>query len=156
MNEHCNGTTVRHLLDACYDAKKITESLPPLPDDLRSRHLHILHKIHLLQQETGSCRVSDVSRSVKTTMPSITKVITELSERKLLNKYPDPNDKRAVRISLTNKGSALVQRYVLNFHERWAENMTGVTPEMVQQAICVLTAFQQAMPESNYIEKGEY
>ncbi len=154
MEECCSGTTIRYLLDTCYDAKRITENLPPLPDYLKSRHLHILHRVWLLQQDTGSCRVSDISRSVKTTMPSITKTVSELWDMKLLDKYPDPDDKRAVRVSLTEEGTVLVQKYVLDFHDRWAENMKSVTPEMVEQAIQVFTVFMNAMPPLNE-EKGE-
>ncbi len=156
MEECCNGTTVRYLLDACYDAKKITENLPPLPVDLKSRHLHVLHRVYLLQKETGSCRVSDISRSVKTTMPSITRTVSELTDRNLLNKYPDPDDRRAIKVSLTEEGLILVQKYVLDFHDRWAANMKSVTPDMVEQAIQVFAAFHRAMPPLNNTEEGEY
>ena len=53
---------VSELLGACYEAKKIVELMPQLPQGMRPSHIHIVDIIYQLQQEHGLVRISDIIR----------------------------------------------------------------------------------------------
>ena len=95
---------IKQLLDLCFFAKKITETLPALPEGMKPRYNSVLHTIY----ELGTCHASDVSRQLNTTMPSITKMINELESFGLLIKMPDPNDKRALLLEVSEDGKAYI------------------------------------------------
>lgn len=140
--------TVELLLDSCFEAKRITETLPRLPKGMKPRHNHVLHAVYELQESAQECRVSDVSRRLGTTMPSITKLVSELSDRNMIVKYPDKTDGRVTLLKLTDAGYDYVKKYVLDFHSAWAENMQDISREQIEQAVSIIRKFRDAMPET--------
>lgn len=52
------------LLDACFTAKRITESMADLPEGMKPRHIHVIDAIHELGADV---RVSDVSHRLNIT-----------------------------------------------------------------------------------------
>lgn len=108
--------TVREILDSCFLAKKIVELLPPLPPGIKPRHIHVIDAVWAQCRMHGASKVSDVSRALRITMPSVTKLVNELAAAELLEKSYDPADKRAVLLHLTSKGLAYHRRYVEDFH----------------------------------------
>lgn len=141
-----DSKNLEQLLDACFVAKKITETLPQLPRGMKPRHIHVLHAVYELQEMEDGCRVSDVSRRLNITMPSITKLVRELAERGLLIKYCVAGDKRVTLLRLTDAGDACVNQYVIAFHREWAANMEGVSPEQVRQTIQIIAELRSTMP----------
>ena len=155
MEEEINAVSVGRLLDGCFIAKRITEALPPLPKGMKPRHNYVLHIVHLLEDRPCGCRVSDVSHRLGTTMPSVTRLVSELAEKGLLTKTSDARDGRAILLRLTARGEAYVKAYVLDFHSAWAKRLTGVTNAQIEQVIDILTRFSEAMPELPAIEPGD-
>ena len=141
-----DSNDLEQLLDACFVAKKITETLPALPQGMKPRHIHVLHAVFELQTATGGCRVSDVSRALNITMPSITKLVQELTDRRLLTKYCEAEDKRVTLLTLTDAGNVCVEQYVIAFHRAWAAKLETITPEQVRQAVELIAALRDAMP----------
>ena len=72
-----NRESLKHLLDACFTAKRIVETLPELPSGMKPRHIHVLDAVWEIQNEQGICRVSDVNTRLGITMPSVTKLVQE-------------------------------------------------------------------------------
>ncbi len=66
--------SLKGLLDACFLAKRIVDTLPELPQHMKPRHIHVLNVVRETQQQRGVCRVSDVSDSLSITMPSVTRI----------------------------------------------------------------------------------
>ena len=83
---------LKQFLDACFDAKRLIEKLPDLPDGMKPRQVHVLDAVNEIQKKQGFCRVSDISSYMNTTLPSITKLVQELEERNLLVKQADEKD----------------------------------------------------------------
>ena len=92
---------LKQFLDACFDAKRLIEKLPDLPDGMKPRQVHVLDAVNEIQKKQGFCRVSDISSYMNTTLPSITKLVQELEERNLLVKQADEKDKRVINLTLT-------------------------------------------------------
>lgn len=145
---------VQKLLDACFQAKQLTEQLPVLPDRLSRTHNRILNTIAQLQNRDGGCRTSDVARFLNITMPSITRTIRDLENKGFVEKTEDENDRRASLVHLTEKGESYYRRYILNFHSSWAEGLSDLSMEDIENFIHVLNRFQQAMP-ADFKEKEE-
>ena len=141
-----NTSSLKHLLDACFTAKHIIETMPELPKGMKRLHIHVLELINLVCREQEECRVSDVSARMNITMPSITKLIQELEGMGMLVKNGDIGDKRVSLLKLTEKGRVHVKRYVEDFHRDWVKNLEDSTDGQVQEAIQVIERLQDAMP----------
>ncbi|MCI5509139.1 MAG: winged helix DNA-binding protein [Eubacterium sp.] len=139
-------TNLKHLLDACFTAKRIVETLPKLPNGMKPRHIHVLDVIQEVSSQQGTCRVSDVSTRLNITMPSVTKLIQELERYELVKKYPDPGDKRVTFLALTESGIACFNEHVLNFHTAWSEALEDVSNEQAQEVIAVIEKLRLTMP----------
>lgn len=142
-----NTTSLKHLLDACFLAKRIVETLPELPENMKPRHIHVLDAIGEIWQQQGICRVSDVSTRLGITMPSVTRLIQELERMELLEKYPDEEDKRSSRLCLTDAGRECVRRHVVEFHGEWVEELADVTDEQAEEVIGIMEELWRTMPQ---------
>lgn len=126
---------VKKFLSACQDAKRITELMLPLPEGMSPRHIYVIDALFQLSQCQEKVMVSDVSRLLGVTRPSITKVIQELEKLKVLTKVPDSQDKRIVHIALTPLGSEYYDFYVGGYHTWLAENFQDISSRDLTVAI---------------------
>lgn len=141
-----NTRSLKHLLDACFLAKRIVETLPELPENMKPRHIHVLDAIGEIQRQQDICRVSDVSTRLGITMPSVTRLIQELERMELLEKYPDEEDKRSSLLCLTDAGRECVRRHVVEFHSEWVEELGDITDEQAEAVIAVMEQLWHTMP----------
>jgi DNA-binding MarR family transcriptional regulator len=58
--------------------------------------------------ELGSARIGDLARADHCSQPTMTTQVQRLEERGWVTRVPDPDDRRAVQISLTDAGEALL------------------------------------------------
>ena len=58
----------------------------------------------------GAITLGELAELERVASPTITKVTAILQERGLVDKVPDPVDRRFVRVELTSEGRALVER----------------------------------------------
>lgn len=138
--------TLKKLLDTCFTAKRIIETLPKLPNGMKPRHIHVLDAIEEICNQHGMCRVSDVNTKLNITMPSVTKLINELENYGLVEKIADSTDKRVTLLSLTDAGHACVQRHVHEFHSDWATALYDISDEQAEEAINIIEKLRYTMP----------
>lgn len=141
-----NTENLKRLVDACFLAKRIVETLPELPQGMKPRHIHVLDAVNETQAQKGMCRVSDVSGRLNITMPSITKLIQELEALGMLKKQQAPDDKRVALLQLTDKGMQCVKKHVLDFHSEWARALEDISDEQAKEAVYVIDKLRLAMP----------
>lgn len=141
-----NTTSLKKLLDTCFIAKRIVETLPELPKGMKPRHIHVLDAIQEIQQMQGMCRVSDVSNKLDITMPSVTKLIQELEVLGMVQKQMAQDDKRVSLLLLTENGQACLKRHVTEFHSAWVEKLNDISDERVEEVIYVIEQLRQTMP----------
>lgn len=137
---------IKQLLDACFIAKRITETMDVLPKGMKPRHIHVIDAIFEQENSSGKVCVSDVSKRLNVTNPSVTKLINDLEAMGIVRKYAEGKDKRVTLLSLTEKGYAYEQRYVTEYHTEWAQRLTDITDSQAQNAILVIQKLQKAMP----------
>lgn len=138
---------LKELLDTCFVAKRITESMADLPRGMKPRHIHVIDAIFELGKLDGEVHVSDVSKQLNITTPSVTKLINELAAMGVVTKSETDNDKRFTLLSLTDKGLLYQEQLVTNYHSRWAENAADITDSEAEIAIKVIMALQKGMPQ---------
>lgn len=141
-----NAKTLKKLLDTCFIAKRITETLPALPNGMKPRHIHVLDAIEEIYNTQGTCRVSDVSAKLDITTPSVTKLINELENYGLVQKLTDKTDKRVTLLSLTDAGLSCVERHVHKFHSDWADTLSDISDEQAKEAIDIIEKLRHTMP----------
>ena len=73
--------TIKRMFDACYQAKRIRELLPPLPSGVRSTFIQYLDVIQMLDKEDVSVKISDISDVLNLPRPGVTRTVKEMEEK---------------------------------------------------------------------------
>jgi len=133
-----NVEIVKELLDTCFLAKKITEMTPTLPTGMAPRHNNIIDAIYVLSQEKERVFISDISKRLNTTAPSITKLVGQLEKMGYLIKIGHKEDKRFVSLQLTDAGVAHYEAFVRSYHNDLAEILAVLSDEECRTAIDVV------------------
>lgn len=77
----------------------------------KSSEIRVLYCIrHAGSLAEQGMKVSDISKRLQVTSPTITQLINSLEGNGLVERTIDPSDRRAVRITLTKQGSELIER----------------------------------------------
>lgn len=95
---------------ACMSAKQTVQFLPEPPSELQKRHVYIIKICYDLSLRLKEVRVSDIAETINGTLPSITKNIATLEK--------NSKDKRAINIKLSDKGLAIYQTKIYDFHKK--------------------------------------
>jgi DNA-binding MarR family transcriptional regulator len=66
--------------------------------------------VSVSESEAPSMKVSEISKLMHVTSPTITQMLKGLEANGLVERHIDPNDRRAVRIALTEQGEAVARR----------------------------------------------
>lgn len=86
------------------------------PSRLRPRKVILLNTIKKMAAETGSgVKVTELSGALEVTAPTITQFANEMVLEGLVRRYEDPEDRRAVRLELTDKGEMILREAVAYF-----------------------------------------
>lgn len=116
-----NTEFIKKFLDACQEAKKVTELMPELPKGIKPRHIHVIDTLYILSQKKEYVKVSDISEALKVTKPSITKLINELEIENVLVKNYKESDNRIITLTLTSLGKKYYETYVDEYHKWLSE-----------------------------------
>jgi DNA-binding MarR family transcriptional regulator len=90
-------------------------------DDIRPAHTAVFQHI-----EAGGSRLTDLAERAQITKQSMGYLVDHLEQRGYLERRPDPSDRRAVLISLTDRGWEQVRaslRIIATIEEEWASGL---------------------------------
>jgi DNA-binding MarR family transcriptional regulator len=90
-------------------------------DDLRPAHTAVFQHI-----EAGGSRLTDLAERAQITKQSMGYLIDYLEQRGYLERRPDPSDRRAALISLTDRGWDQVRaalRIIATIEEEWTSGL---------------------------------
>ena len=102
---------IKEMLDACYQAKRIREMLPPLPQGVMPSYIQYLDAIQKLEKKDIHVKVSDISDIMNLPRPGVTRTVKEMEQKGYLKKSTSPKDGRVTYLTLTETGQALSQKY---------------------------------------------
>jgi len=91
-----------------------------------------------LHRHAGGLRMSALSRYLMVTGGNVTGLTDELEKEGLVERLPEPDDRRSYRVSLTKKGSRLFDS-IASVHESWVISIfAGMTPTQKAQLLDLL------------------
>ena len=71
---------VKRMLDSFYEAGRILDYLPPLPEGVNISYIHILDSVYTLSLKKEFVRVSDVSKDRNLPLSGITRTVKEMEK----------------------------------------------------------------------------
>lgn len=78
--------------------------------------------LHKLAAAGDSLRITDLAEILGVDAPTVTRKVQQLEREDLVVRQPDPDDRRASRIRLTQAGRRMLDR-VLRARRAWIENL---------------------------------
>jgi DNA-binding MarR family transcriptional regulator len=120
-------------MDAVLAVERLTRSIEdfnslfirlPARDRLSFSALSVLHTLSRL----GPCRLSDLVRTEQIKQPALTSAVAKLERDGLVERRPDPRDRRASVLSLTADGQSIVSRRHADRAERLGSLMGRLSP----------------------------
>lgn len=142
-------------ISACMVAKKTLQFLPVLPKDLRRQQIHQLKVLHDLMACQDSVKISDIAHRIGTTLPSITKSMNELEENGYVKKVENLRDKRIINIALTDKGQAIYDQLIFQFHVQNAKVLADISKDELNTTITTIHKIYQRMDTFNRYKGDE-
>ena len=77
---------IKRMFDACYQAKRTRDMLPPLPEGVRASFIQYLDVIQSLERKGIQVKVSDLSDAMELPRPGVTRTVKEMEEKGYLQK----------------------------------------------------------------------
>ena len=138
---------IKEMLDACYQAKRIREMLPPLPEGVMPSYIQYLDAIQKLEKKDIHVKVSDISDVMNLPRPGVTRTVKEMEKKGYLSKIASPDDGRVTYISLTEEGWKLFRKYDENYFGELSADLSDISEEDADCMIRTIAKFYQIMCE---------
>lgn len=140
-------STIKALLDACYQAKRVRELLPALPNGVSSSHIQYLDIIEQLENRGMKVKISDISDTLHLPRPGVTRTVKEMEDKGFLKKTTSDADGRITYLSITEAGKKLSQTYNDRFFSQLAPLLTDISREEASCTIRTIEKLYQVMAE---------
>lgn len=139
--------TIKRMFDACYQAKRIRDMLPPLPDGVMPSYIYYLDAIQTLEQEEVHVKISEISDALNIPRPGVTRTVKEMVAKGYLKKIASPDDGRVTYVSITEEGRELSRRYDQEYFSSLAPYMDDISEEDAECMIQTIETFYEIMCE---------
>ena len=140
-------STIKALLDACYQAKRVRDLLPALPNGVSSSHIQYLDIIEQLENRGMKVKISDISDTLHLPRPGVTRTVKEMEDKGFLKKTTSDADGRITYLSITEAGKKLSQTYNDRFFSQLAPLLTDISQEEANCTIRTIEKLYQVMAE---------
>ena len=138
---------IKEMLDAVYQAKRIREMLPPLPEGVMPSYIQYLDAIQKLEKKDIHVKVSDISDVMNLPRPGVTRTVKEMEKKGYLSKIASPDDGRVTYISITEEGWKLFRKYDENYFGELSADLSDISEEDADCMIRTIAKFYQIMCE---------
>jgi DNA-binding MarR family transcriptional regulator len=95
-----------HLIDRFANTRLAQGNFPPGMSFARANLLFAVHAA--IQNETSS-RMVDIAMDLGVTARTLTTMVDALEKQELVGRVPDPNDRRAIQLEITDAGRQLLE-----------------------------------------------
>ena len=102
---------LKRMMDACYQAKRIRDLLPTLPEGVTPSYIHFLDILQTLAKQNEPVKVSDLSDALKLPRPGVSRTVKDMVAGGYLQKIASEEDGRVTFLQITEKGQALSEKY---------------------------------------------
>lgn len=139
--------TIKAMMDACYQAKRIREMLPTLPAGVTPSYIHFLDVVETMERQGISVKISDISDYLHIPRPGVTRTVKEMEEKGYLRKSVAAEDGRVTYISITEEGRALSEKYNGDVFNSLADPLDEISEEDAETMIHTIETFYRVMCE---------
>lgn len=154
------GKKICHLLfgtaDDFRDCSAIFNECPPVEVAKATLgQLRVLKAVHSLSMETKDhpgIMLKQLAAKINLTAGAASIIVDSLVKMKLLDRMPDENDRRAVKIRLSRQGAELFERHFNYFSNTMDEIISRIPEEELATFEKVLSRVQQEI--STILENG--
>ena len=138
---------IKRMFDACYQAKRIREMLPPLPPGVMPSYIQYLDVIRKLEGQGTGVKVSDISDALNLPRPGVTRTVKEMEKKGYICKISSPDDGRVTYISATEEGEELSKKYDEYYFNDLRADLSDITEEEADGMIRTVEKFDKIMCE---------
>ena len=85
---------IKQVMDACYQAKRVRDMMPKLPNGVTPTHIHYLDVITRFERPETDVKVSDISDELGLPRPGVTKTIKDMERLGFVEKKASEADGR--------------------------------------------------------------
>jgi MarR family multiple antibiotic resistance transcriptional regulator len=117
-------------------------------DELRAEHGITTSQYEFLRyiRDHEGTRTTDMAAEFAIGIGAVSKAMDRLESRKLVNRLPNPANRRSTILTITDEGRALADATEATFRRRLDEILTGAgTPEQLSAAASVLSALRAVL-----------
>ena len=136
---------IKQVMDACYQAKRVRDMMPKLPNGVTPTHIHYLDVITKLELDGAEVKVSEISDQLGLPRPGVTKTIKDMERLGFVEKKSSETDGRIVYIRSTQTGRDLVCKYVDEYFTGLGESLTDITDEDADTMIATVEKLYEVM-----------
>lgn len=136
---------IKQVMDACYQAKRVRDMMPKLPNGVTPTHIHYLDVITKLELDGAEVKVSEISDELGLPRPGVTKTIKDMERLGFVEKKSSETDGRIVYIRSTQTGRDLVCKYVDEYFTGLGESLTDITDEDADTMIATVEKLYEVM-----------
>jgi len=132
----------------------INEILKIIPVFIRKVHAGTIQHMSLtpaqlfvlmLILEKGSCRITEISRELAIATPTATGIVDRLERDGYVARHHDAEDRRAVNVVLTDKGSRFITQSHAEKFERFRKILQILSPAEQKQYLKILQKLVQGI-----------
>ena len=138
---------IKEMLDACYQAKRIREMLPPLPQGVLPSYIQYLDMIQKLEKQGVQVKISDISDTMNLPRPGVTRTVKEMEKKGYLRKIASQDDGRVTYISVTEEGRKLFRKYDEQYFGELASDLNDISEADADGMIRTIEKFYHIMYE---------
>ena len=138
---------IKRMFDACYQAKRIREMLPPLPPGVMPSYIQYLDVIQKLEGQGTGVKISDISDALNLPRPGVTRTVKEMEKKGYICKISSPDDGRVTYISATEAGEKLSKKYDEYYFNDLRADLSDITEEEADGMIQTIEKFYKIMCE---------
>lgn len=92
----------------------------------------------------GADSPKELSELLDTPPPMMSGLLAHLEERGLIERAPDPDDRRRIRLAATDEGRALAERITAYWIEAGRERFEGLSDDDLRHLIAIYRTFVEA------------
>ena len=142
-----NIARIKRMMDACYQAKRVRDLLPALPDGVLPSFIQYLDAIQTLEQQGVQVKVSDLSDALSLPRPGVTRTVKDMEARGLLTKHTSPEDGRVTYLTITEAGRKLWEIYDGQYFAALQPALEDIPDEDAEAMIRTIEKLYQVMSE---------
>lgn len=106
-------------------------------------------------KNTGSLSMSECADRLGISKQQMTKIINQLAENSLITRKNDKDDRRLVKIVLSDKGEALLARYKNEICRQIEFHLSRTEPEDLTRLYCACTTIETILSSWNQQNNSE-